>query len=76
MPWFKGLLTPTNFKKYAIEEAKNTIVTDIYGKEWNIVKDKIQIIFMSRFNKYEICVLPTNVNYIYNVLRFFKYAPA
>jgi hypothetical protein len=45
MPWFKGLLTPTNFKKYAIEEAKNTIVTDIYGKEWNIVKDKIQIIF-------------------------------
>lgn len=45
MPWFKGLLTPTNFKNYAINVAENTKVIDIYKKEYDIIKDDIRIIF-------------------------------
>jgi len=45
MPWFKGLLTPTNFKKYAIDEAGNTKIKDIYGKEYDIIKNDVKIIF-------------------------------
>ncbi|NRT90202.1 hypothetical protein OD350_24810 [Clostridium beijerinckii] len=45
MPWFKGLLTPTNLKKYATEVAKNTKIKDIYGKEYDIIKDDIRILF-------------------------------
>lgn len=43
--WIKGLLTPTNFKKYASEVANNTKVKDIYGKEYDIINDDIQVIF-------------------------------
>lgn len=45
LPWVKGLLVPTPFDKFAREVAGNTKVTDIYGKEWDIIEDKIQIIF-------------------------------
>lgn len=43
-PWIKGLLVPFAFDKFA-EENGNTTVTDIYGKEWDIVKEDIQVIF-------------------------------
>lgn len=45
LPWIKGLLTPTNYKKYATEVANNTKIKDIYGKEYDIIKDNIEIIF-------------------------------
>ncbi|MGG1363637.1 hypothetical protein ABE287_18620 [Bacillus velezensis] len=44
LPWVKGLLVPFDFRKFA-EENKAFKVTDIYGKEWDVVKDDVQIIF-------------------------------
>src|SRR5690606_26568165 len=43
MPWMKGLLTPFDFKKFALQHGKTKIV-DIYGKEYNIIDDNINII--------------------------------
>ncbi len=45
LPWMKGLLIPTPFDKFAKDVAKNNKVTDIYGKEWDIKKDRIEVIF-------------------------------
>ncbi|MDK0890706.1 hypothetical protein P5F21_11525 [Clostridium perfringens] len=44
LPWIKGLLSPTNFHKFA-KLHNSTRVTDIYGKEYDVIKDDIQIIF-------------------------------
>lgn len=53
MPFVKGLLVPFPFDKFA-EEHKSYIVKDIYGKEWDIVKDKIEVIFTkSQFKMYK-----------------------
>lgn len=44
LPWIKGLLVPFPFDEFA--KKHNTFkVKDIYGKEWDIVRDDIQIIF-------------------------------
>jgi hypothetical protein len=45
MPWIKGLLTPFPFDKFINEISYNGKVNDIYNKEWDIIKDDIQIIF-------------------------------
>lgn len=45
MPWFKGILCPINYKKYIKENNLNTKVTDIYGKEYDVIKDDIRVIF-------------------------------
>lgn len=44
LPYVKGLLVPFSFDKFAILYNK-TKVTDIYGKEWDIIEDDIQVIF-------------------------------
>ncbi|OME86901.1 hypothetical protein BK120_08235 [Paenibacillus sp. FSL A5-0031] len=44
MPWVKGLLVPFPFDKFA-QENGTRIVRDIYGKEWDIIKDEIEVIF-------------------------------
>ncbi|MDM0716959.1 hypothetical protein QTH81_01535 [Clostridium perfringens] len=44
LPWIKGLISPTNFHKFA-KLHNSTRVTDIYGKEYDVIKDDIQIIF-------------------------------
>jgi hypothetical protein len=44
LPWIKGLLVPFPFDKFA-KEHNSFIVKDIYGKEWDIIKDDIQVIF-------------------------------
>jgi hypothetical protein len=44
LPWIKGLLVPFPFDKFA-KEHDSFVVKDIYGKEWDIVKDKIEVIF-------------------------------
>ncbi|MED1123334.1 hypothetical protein [Bacillus atrophaeus] len=44
LPWVKGLLVPFDFRKFA-DENSSFKVTDIYGKEWDVVKDDVQIIF-------------------------------
>ncbi|WP_211749678.1 hypothetical protein [Paenibacillus sp. Marseille-Q4541] len=44
LPWVKGLLVPFPFDKFAFANG-NSKVTDIYGKEYDVVKDKIEVIF-------------------------------
>lgn len=47
MPWVKGLLVPFDFKKFILENSKSgasTKIKDIYGKEYDIIKDNINII--------------------------------
>lgn len=44
LPYVKGLLAPFPFDKFA-KEMGNTKVTDIYGKEWDIIEDDIHVIF-------------------------------
>lgn len=44
-PWIKGLLGVFDFKKFILEHGYSPIITDIYGKEYNVFDDDIQIIF-------------------------------
>jgi len=50
LPWIKGLLVPMPFDKFIREKSKETgvycgIIQDIYGKEHDILKEKIEVIF-------------------------------
>ena len=45
LPFVKGLLVPFDFRKFIKEENGNSKVTDIYGKEYDIFEDDIEIIF-------------------------------
>lgn len=51
LPWVKGLLTPVDWIKWIKEyrqvkdEKQRYKITDIYGKEYDLVKDDIHIIF-------------------------------
>lgn len=51
LPWVKGLLIPFPFDKFLREKQKEfpnkniTKITDIYGKEYDILNDDIEIIF-------------------------------
>lgn len=44
LPWLKGMLVPFPFDKFA-RGNKAYIVRDVYGKEWDIIEDKIEVIF-------------------------------
>jgi hypothetical protein len=44
LPFVKGLLVPFPYDKFA-EENNSFIVKDIYGKQWNIKEDNIEVIF-------------------------------
>lgn len=47
MPWMKGLLTSFDFVKFINEnkdKGATSKIKDIYGKEWDIIEDKISII--------------------------------
>jgi hypothetical protein len=44
MPWVKGLVVPFDFKKFIIENNASPIIKDIYGKEWNVIEDNINVI--------------------------------
>mgnify|MGYP002619446656 CR=1 FL=1 len=51
MPWIKGLLVPFHFDKFIKEKRKELkdesigVIKDIYGKEYDILEDEIEIIF-------------------------------
>lgn len=45
LPWVKGLLAAFPFKEFILENHCNCKVKDIWGKEWDIIADNIQIIF-------------------------------
>lgn len=44
MPWTKGLLGVFDFKRFITENKCSSKVKDIWGKEWDIIEDNIQII--------------------------------
>lgn len=52
LPWIKGLLSPFPFDEFIREKNKEIgfecfgKVKDIYGKEWDLLKDDIEIIFV------------------------------
>ena len=43
-PWIKGLLGVFDFKMFIVEHNCSPIIKDIYGKEWNVLEDDIQVI--------------------------------
>lgn len=45
MPWTKGLLGVFDFKGFIREHGCSSKVKDIWGKEWDVFDDNIQIIF-------------------------------
>lgn len=45
LPWIKGLLGSFDFKRFIKENNCSGKVIDAWGKEWDIEKDNIQIIF-------------------------------
>lgn len=54
LPWIKGLLGVFDFKKFIDVNGCSAKINDIYGKEWDIVKDDIQLIFTkSQFKMYK-----------------------
>ena len=53
LPWIKGLLVPFDFVKFIQKNKTNSKIKDIYGKEWDIINDEINIIFTkSQFKMY------------------------
>ncbi len=60
LPWVKGLLVAFDFKAFILENIEKypncAIVKDIYNKEYDIIKDDIQVIFTeSQFKMYKYC---------------------
>lgn len=45
LSWVKGLLGIFDFRKFVEVNNYSPVIKDIYGKEWNIIEDDIQIIF-------------------------------
>ena len=45
LPWIKGLLGSFDYKKFIRENNCSPIVKDLWGKEYDIIKDDIKIIF-------------------------------
>lgn len=45
LPWVKGLLGVFDFKKFIEVNNYSSVIKDIYGKEYDIIKEDIQIIF-------------------------------
>lgn len=43
-PWMKGLLANFDFIRFIQENKCSPIVKDVYGKEWNVIEDGIEII--------------------------------
>lgn len=53
-PWIKGLLGVFDFKKFIEVNNYSPIITDIYGKEHDVITEDIQIIFTkSQFKMYK-----------------------
>lgn len=44
LPWVKGLLASFDFVRFIKEHNASPVITDIYGRKWDIIKDRIQII--------------------------------
>ena len=45
LPWIKGLLGVFDFKQFVREKGCSPKIKDIWGTEWDIIEDNIQVIF-------------------------------
>ena len=46
LPFVKGLMTYGNYKKFCENtDGANPIITDLWGKKWNVLKDNVKYIF-------------------------------
>ena len=45
LPWLKGLLGVFDFKRFIEENECSSVVMDIWGTPWDIIKDDIKVIF-------------------------------
>ena len=45
LPWVKGLLGVFDYATFIKENNCSPVIKDIYGKEWDVIKDDIQVIF-------------------------------
>ena len=45
LPWVKGLLGVFDFRRLILEKGWSPIVKDIYGKQYNIIEEGIEVIF-------------------------------
>ena len=49
LPWIKGLLVPFPYDKFIKDNSENVdncgIVKDVYGKEYDLIKDDIEVVF-------------------------------
>ena len=45
LPWVKGLLVPFDYVKFIKTYNTKSKIKDIYGKEWDVIKDDIRVIF-------------------------------
>lgn len=53
-PWIKGLLGVFDFKKFIETNGYSSVIKDIYGKEYDVIDDDIQVIFTkSQFKMYK-----------------------
>lgn len=54
LPWIKGLLGVFDFRRFIELNNCSPKIKDIYGKEWDIIEDNIQLIFTkSQFKMYK-----------------------
>ena len=54
LPWVKGLLGSFDYVKFIEENNCSPVIKDIYGKEYNVIDEDIQIIFTkSQFKMYK-----------------------
>lgn len=45
LPWVKGLLSSFDYLEFIRDHNCSPIIKDVYGKEWNVIEDDIQVIF-------------------------------
>ena len=54
LPWVKGLLVPFDYVKFIKTYNTKSKIKDIYGKEWDVIKDDIRVILQNLNLKCEI----------------------
>lgn len=70
LPWVKGLVTPVDYIKFCDEyNNRNYKIKDIYGKEWDLKRDKIEYIFSkSQFKMWK--YYPNKVDDLGNIVEY------
>ncbi len=75
LPWMKGLLSPFAFDEFIKEKNKEIgfncygKVKDIYGKEWDLIEDEIEVVFVkSQFKMWS--YYPNEIDENGNIIKY------